>query len=74
MGQDVARQFSFRLPPPLVERVDHCVSKLQDEGLEVRRADVVRMLLKYALDETQCEIPRLLGRSQGKRRTRTSAA
>jgi hypothetical protein len=33
---------------------------MRSTGLEVTRADVVRLLLKHALDATQCEVDRLL--------------
>lgn len=56
-----ARQFSFRLPVTLVTRVDECMEEMRDAGLEVTRADVVRMLLKHALDATQCQLDLLIG-------------
>jgi Arc/MetJ-type ribon-helix-helix transcriptional regulator len=62
MAHEVAaKQFSFRLPDALVERVEQCVTELREAGLEVTRADVVRLLLRHALDATQCKIDRLLG-------------
>jgi len=59
--EDASRQFSFRLPGGLVERLEECTGRLQDAGLEVTRADVVRMLLKHALDVTHCKVDLLLG-------------
>ena len=57
---DSTRQLTFRLPEPLIDRVEDCVSKLHRTGLDVTRADVVRMLLKHALDVTGCNIKKLL--------------
>ena len=56
-----AGQFSFRLPGGLVERVEQCTERMRDTGLEVTRADVVRILLKHALDATHCKLERLFG-------------
>jgi hypothetical protein len=61
MQESAARQFSFRLPSALVARVDTCTGRMQTAGLEVTRADVVRMLLKHALDNTQCRLELLFG-------------
>jgi hypothetical protein len=70
MGHDeTAKQFSFRLPNGLVERLEACVEGLKDAGLEVTRADVVRLLLKHALDATHCKIDLLLGCNLSKRRS-----
>jgi hypothetical protein len=55
------KQFSFRLPEGLVERVERCTVDIQKTGLEVTRADVVRLLLKHALDNTHCKLELLLG-------------
>jgi hypothetical protein len=63
----VAKQFSFRLPEDLVARVEGCVEKFRASGLELTRADVVRLLLKHALDATRCKLPLLLGRHSPKR-------
>jgi len=68
--EEAARQFSFRLPERLVERVEHCMGELQAAGLEVTRADVVRMLLKHALDATHCKIELLLGGRRSKKHAR----
>jgi hypothetical protein len=61
-----AKQFSFRLPEGLVDRVENCMIQLQAAGLEVTRADVVRLLLKHALDSTHCKLELLLGRGRAK--------
>ena len=52
---EASKQFSFRLPEVLVERVEECTDELRANGLEVTRADVVRLLLKHALDATHCK-------------------
>jgi hypothetical protein len=70
MNEQAARQFSFRLPGGLVDRVEQCVEHLQATGLDVTRADVVRLLLKHALDATHCKIERLLGARVPKERPR----
>lgn len=57
---DASKQFSFRLPEGLVERVEHCAQEMRQSGLDVTRADVVRLLLNHALDHTKCKISRLL--------------
>ncbi|MGH7280295.1 MAG: hypothetical protein ACRELY_02140 [Polyangiaceae bacterium] len=72
MAQATARQFSFRLPFELVERVEHCMEELRESGLDLTRADVVRLLLKHALDGTQCKLELLLGNKTKK--TRASKA
>ena len=68
--EEAARQFSFRLPEGLVERVEQCMTELRAAGLEVTRADVVRLLLKHALDATQCKIDLLLGGNGPNKRAR----
>ncbi|HYO97966.1 MAG TPA: hypothetical protein VER33_25860 [Polyangiaceae bacterium] len=70
MQEAAARQFSFRLPTALVERVDTCTDRMQTAGLEVTRADVVRMLLKHALDDTRCRLELLLGSKTKKKSTK----
>jgi hypothetical protein len=65
-----ARQFSFRLPQSLVERVEACAENLRDAGLEVNRAAVVRLLLTHALDATGCNLERLLEKPPLKRHPR----
>ena len=64
--EEAAKQFSFRLPEALMERVEQCMTELRETGLEVTRADVVRLLLKHALDATQCKIGILLGNTAKK--------
>ena len=49
---EISKQFSFRLPEELVEQVENCADSLRAQGLEVTRADVVRLLLKHALRAT----------------------
>jgi hypothetical protein len=63
--QEAARQFSFRLPEALVERVEGCAEEIRAKGLEVTRADVVRLLLKHALDTTHCKLELLVGGKAG---------
>ena len=71
MAQEAAaKQFSFRLPESLVDRVEECRRGLQDAGLEVNRADVVRLLLKHALDATHCDHRALLGKRSSRKRGR----
>jgi hypothetical protein len=57
---EASRQFSFRLPQELVDRVEQCADSIRVKGLEVTRADVVRLLLNHALETTQCNLNRLL--------------
>ena len=56
-----AKQFSFRLPQTTILRVEACAEEMRSNGLDVTRADVVRLLLNHALDATQCQLGRLLG-------------
>ena len=70
MGQEAAKQFSFRLPEGLVERVEGCADEIRASGLEVTRADVVRLLLKHALDTTHCKLALLLGGKASPKRKR----
>jgi hypothetical protein len=72
MAQEAARQFSFRLPEDLVERVEDCAEEMRTAGLDVTRADVVRMLLKHALDATHCKIELLLAKPRRTHRRRTT--
>jgi hypothetical protein len=67
---EAARQFSFRLPEGLVERVENCTEQMRAAGLELTRADVVRLLLKHALDATHCRVELLLGVGGRKKPTR----
>jgi hypothetical protein len=69
--EQAARQFSFRLPEVIVERVEQCTTELRDAGLDVTRADVVRLLLKHALDATQCKVELLLNGRSSKKRARS---
>ena len=57
---NVLKQFSFRLPEALVEQVEACADHIRAQGLEVTRADVVRLLLKHALEATKCRLDVLL--------------
>jgi hypothetical protein len=57
---EASKQFSFRLPEALVERVEHCADEMRAGGLDVTRADVVRLLLNHALDATKCKLNLLL--------------
>lgn len=68
---DAARQYSFRLSPRarLTARGLHG-APCRREGLDVNRTDVVRMLLRHALDATQCNIGRLVGRPSRRGRER----
>jgi hypothetical protein len=68
--EETAKQFSFRLPEGLVNRVEDCAEGLRASGLDVTRTDVVRMLLKHALDATHCDLDLLLGRRTKKARPR----
>lgn len=57
---EASQQFSFRLPEILVQRVERCADGLRAMGLDVTRADVVRLLLNHALETTQCRLNLLL--------------
>lgn len=57
-----SKQFSFRLPEGLVDRVEDCADQMRASGLDVTRADVVRLLLNHALDATHCKLNLLLQR------------
>lgn len=59
-NQPPTKQMSFRLPEELVSRVEECMSTMRGAGLDVTRADVVRLLLKHALDATNCRLERLI--------------
>jgi hypothetical protein len=67
---EAAKQFSFRLPENLIGRVEECEKKLRATGLELTRADVVRLLLKHALDATHCKIELLFDVGGRRRSTR----
>lgn len=61
------RQFTFRLPDALVERVESCVERIQSFGMPITRADVVRLLLSHALDHGACkDFTTLFARAAGK--------
>jgi len=57
---EASKQFSFRLPEGLVQRVEECAEDMRANGLEVSRADVVRLLLNHALNATKCRLDLLL--------------
>jgi hypothetical protein len=57
---EASRQFSFRLPQTLIESVDACADSMRSTGLDLTRADVVRLLLNHALETTKCNLKRLL--------------
>ena len=67
----VTRQFSFRLSEALVERLETCMKKIREAGLYVNRADVVRILLQHALDDTHCDVQRLFKAPSGGRKRST---
>jgi hypothetical protein len=54
------KQLSFRLPKSLVDRVDRCVRECESSGLDLTRADVVRLLLNYALTATGGKLDQLI--------------
>jgi len=60
MKRESTKQFSFRLPKSLVQRVERCTETIRADGLDVTRADVVRLLLNHALEATGCKIDRLI--------------
>jgi hypothetical protein len=64
------KQFSFRLPKDLVSRVEACAGTMRSRGLDVSRADVVRLLLNHALESTKCRLDRLLQPSSARRSLR----
>jgi Arc/MetJ-type ribon-helix-helix transcriptional regulator len=70
---EASRQFSFRLPEALVEQIEQCTEEIRAQGLEVSRADVVRLLLNHSLQTTKCKLNLLLRptppkKSNGRRR------
>lgn len=68
---EASRQFSFRLPEALVEQIEQCTEQIRAQGLDVSRADVVRLLLNHALQTTKCRLNLLLrpaGKKNGARR------
>jgi hypothetical protein len=72
MAQEAARQFSFRPPEGLVERVEGCAENMRARGLDVTRADVVRLLLNHALDATRCKLEPLVGGRAPRKRRRSA--
>jgi hypothetical protein len=66
--QEAARQFSFRLPESLVAQIERCMEEIRAVGLDVTRADVVRLLLKHALDATHCKFELLVGRKAARQK------
>jgi hypothetical protein len=68
--QEASKQFSFRLPEGLVHRVERCANDIRASGLDVTRADVVRLLLKHALDTTNCRLDLLLGHNKSAKKAR----
>ncbi len=64
---EASKQFSFRLPEPLIERVEHCAQEMRQHGLDVTRADVVRLLLNHALEATKCRLNLLLKSAPARR-------
>jgi hypothetical protein len=66
---ETSKQFSFRLPEALVERVEHCAHEMRESGLDVTRTDVVRLLLNHALDATKCKMNLLLKPQSARRPT-----
>jgi Arc/MetJ-type ribon-helix-helix transcriptional regulator len=62
------KQLSFRLPKSLVDRVDRCVRECESSGLDLTRADVVRLLLNYALTNTGGKLDQLIESPKGVRK------
>jgi Arc/MetJ-type ribon-helix-helix transcriptional regulator len=67
MTTAATKQFSFRLSDALVERIESCMAQIRKAGLYVNRADVVRILLQHALDETHCDVHLLFSPPEQKR-------
>lgn len=55
VSNEPTQQTAFRLPVSLLGRLDHHVEHLRAEqpGMNITRADVVRLLLTRALDELE---------------------
>ena len=69
MKDRATKQLSFRLPKALVDRVDRCVRDCESSGLDLTRADVVRLLLNYALTATDGKLDQLIeAKPQSRRR------
>ena len=73
MTTAATKQFSFRLSDALVERIETCMAQIRKAGLYVNRADVVRILLQHALDETHCDIHLLFSQPTQKANGRKSS-
>ena len=57
-------QLSLRLPNSLVRRIEECVARIRHHsGLDVTRADVMRMLLSHAVDVCSGDVRRLFKRN-----------
>lgn len=63
MSQIETRQLAFRLPEPLIGRLEDCENHIRTTGLNVSRTELVRLLLSFALDATGCDITALLAPS-----------
>lgn len=53
-------QLTFRFPKSLIARVEERLSHFQARGLDVSRADVVRLLVSHALAATAADFDALL--------------
>jgi hypothetical protein len=63
MRPSPTKQFTFRLPKVLVSRLETCLTRMRGSiGIHLTRADLVRILLTYALDHSAGEAHRLLAR------------
>jgi hypothetical protein len=61
MAQSAAsRQFSFRLPGALVDQIEQCTAAIPAKGLDLSRADAVRLLLSHSLAATKCRLSLVL--------------
>ena len=60
------RQLAFRLPNELIGRIEQCEKHICATGLDVSRTDVVRLLLTYALNATDCNLRTLIGETNGR--------
>jgi predicted DNA-binding protein len=63
MAAEETLQTAFRLPVSLLERLDAYADRLRAEqpGINITRADVVRLLLSRALSEVEAAAPRQSG-------------
>jgi hypothetical protein len=64
------KQLTFRLPEALLDRVEECVTTIQEKS--GTRTDVVRLLLTRALDLAGCDLHELFAASPAKPRRRRS--